>query len=817
MVIRFESLSGQDKKRLCDLMVSRRASLFLGAGVSRDSAGSNPTMRSAGELCRDLVELNSLPQNTSLQRAYSRLSEEQKSLEITEHYTCTTPGETIKRIADHPWQRVYTLNVDNCLEIAFRELSERRNFDKDSLETFNFVDSFSELSAEKRCSIVHLHGYVKRPADGYVFSTTEYAKFMSAPNSWMLTLSQLIRTDLFIVAGSSFDEVDIEYYLTQRSQSTIRRDVPMSILIEPYPNVLTEDLCNDHEFCLFEGTVLEFFSELEAIDPRISNCWIDNEDDGLSAVKLGRAERLRFSAAFETIPDDPGRTPNPARFLLGAELTWPMISANSDMPRDVFSEVRDHIIATADNPDFRLFLIVDTAGAGKTAFLKRLAFDISRGPDNVFWHSGLNFDLGPKRSAEIIDSIPGRVYIFVDNFADNLNAISLILERLSRKDIAFVCTERDYRLPYIENAFTGEDYRFVRNSLLSTRSEALALRALNVSEGLSTIASVSDQAFIQQSVNTSIAEVNCRIQNNFRTLDAITESLRQECDASEQMTFLTVALARFCFSMGVRRSILSVISSHDNVEYLLSDSSSLPIKYSDHNSGFVVPKISVIGDRILEIERASRRSELLRAFVDLATALAPRVNIGAIRRRSPDALLLGRLMDYDNNIKRLIDQHAEEFYARLKPLCEWNARYWEQMSLLKLDRFLSSPDDSFLLQESVQHARAATSIEQHPFSLTTLAKVLLQAMDRSPSNRDQYFSEAWTHLVIADEKESRWPGRGATLFVVCFDGVIRYLDGGGQLSGEQNEKLRDMIAATHRIKSKDRGLIRLRERLAAAI
>ena len=62
-------------------------------------------------------------------------------------------------------------------------------------------------------------------------------------------------------------------------------------------------------------------------------------------------------------------------------------------------------------------------------------------------------------------------------------------------------------------------------------------------------------------------------------------------------------------------------------------------------------------------------------------------------------------MDFDGSVKRFIDDRAEAFYRELKPLCGWNARYWEQLALLKLDRFFSSPEDEFLLEESIRRAR----------------------------------------------------------------------------------------------------------------
>ena len=254
----FENLNYRDKRRLCDSIVHRRVSLLLGSGVSLDSEGISEKMRSADQLRRDLVSLTELPSSASLQQAYSLMTHDQIQREITDHYTCTKVGKTINRLAPIPWRRVYTLNVDNCLEEAFKQVIKEREFEPECLEVFNFSDSFSELLSDKRCSIVHLHGTVLQAADGYVFSRDEYVQNILQPNSWMLTLCQLIRTDTFVVAGTSLDEIDVNFYLHQRNQRTTRGDIPPSILIEPNPNRLTQKLCDDHEFCLFEEQLTTF-------------------------------------------------------------------------------------------------------------------------------------------------------------------------------------------------------------------------------------------------------------------------------------------------------------------------------------------------------------------------------------------------------------------------------------------------------------------------------------------------------------------------------------------------------------------------------
>ena len=125
MPIRFKSLPNSEKVQICNLIASRQSYLFLGSGVS-DSRGANGEMRLASELRKHLVEKNDLPSSASLSQAYSFLTPDEVGDEITVPYTCIEVGQTIRRIAETPWKRVYTLNVDNCLENAFEGLARQK-------------------------------------------------------------------------------------------------------------------------------------------------------------------------------------------------------------------------------------------------------------------------------------------------------------------------------------------------------------------------------------------------------------------------------------------------------------------------------------------------------------------------------------------------------------------------------------------------------------------------------------------------------------------------------------------------------------------
>ena len=118
---------------------------------------------------------------------------------------------------------------------------------------------------------------------------------------------------------------------------------------------LTEKLCEEHDFCLFVGTVGKFLDELRSVHSRMIDPSSLPLDDGLSGLGLESGERLRFSFTFEAVSQERPSTVNPARFLLGSEITWGMIAANADIPRDIYEDLRAKIAAAVPAPE-RLLL-----------------------------------------------------------------------------------------------------------------------------------------------------------------------------------------------------------------------------------------------------------------------------------------------------------------------------------------------------------------------------------------------------------------------------------------------------------------------------
>jgi hypothetical protein len=278
-----------------------------------------------------------------------------------------------------------------------------------------------------------------------------------------------------------------------------------------------------------------------------------------------------------------------------------------------------------------------------------------------------------------------------------------------------------------------------------------------------------------------------------------------------------VGIARFCYSGGVQRSVLYEAQKSSRIYDLTSVYAKLPIVKSELGPEYLVPARSVVADRVIAVLQRTKPSLLAEIFINLANALSPRVNRAQINARTPAARLSGSLMDFDRIVKRFIDGSAEVFYETIKDNWSWNSRYWEQCALLKFDRYLAEKSDRHLLDEAIQNARYAYSIEHHPLSLTTLAKMLFSALDEHLGSNDELFEEAWQLISQSIEIESQWVNIKATAFVVCFNGVLKYVRGGGALDGTKTDRLRDILSITHRRNLRDQTMVRLRDQIVSEV
>lgn len=796
-----------------DTLLKGGYNLLLGSGVTLDSHNRlGETLRSSEQLRKDLCTITGAPATTSLTRAYALLGTELREQELTQRFAGCQPGPSIESLPRFLWRRLFTFNIDDVLENLYECATER----KQTPVPLNFDASFEPTPERDELHVVHLHGWVRQPEAGYVFAASEYVRVMRSLNPWMHLLSEILATESFVIAGTSLNEIDLEYYLSHRTPGTPRRGRGPSLLIEPNPDVATHADCDRYGLLLVHATFDVFMQWLRAEFPSPPSV-ADLVVPDISSLFSERPEPhklLRFFSDFELVAATDLPLPTlPSSFLYGREPQWGDLHQHVDIEREDNGLLTELLAArTPDVPQSPqpTVVVLDEAGTGKTTTMKRVAHGLARSGTPVLTvHTSSRIDT--RVAAECLSRIAGRVILVVDGLADHAEQVVELLEDSSiAAKVVLLAAERSYRREYIDVVF-GDRGRSTCKLRPLTLDECQQLVERFRGYGLvgASDAIKRPREFAARLSGDPIAVAVCRILNDFRPLDNIVESLWSAAAAADRIPYLCVALAQHCYRVGLRYSLLQAITGPGApIARLLDSDIPLRLAPSAVDDDFVVALNAIIADRILH--RASRRESvsLVSAFVQLASALAPHVNRKAIMRRSPEARLIGRLFDADKVVRPLLDTAAEGFYVSVQSCWEWNSRYWEQRALLAAEADVDA---------ALQYARHAVAIERHPFSLTTMGKILLMQMEKAPGAVEGVYGEAFETLSAAIELEARRSRITVHPFATLLSGTARYCERGGVLTANQRARIDCYYAEAQALFARDAMIDAVLRRLDTAL
>lgn len=492
---------------------------------------------------------------------------------------------------------------------------------------------------------------------------------------------------------------------------------------------------------------------------------------------------LRFFSDFELVEGIDRPTPStPSPFMYGREPGWEDLQKHFDIERQDNADLKRFVdVGSAPNPR-RLGLILDDAGTGKSTAIKRLAHDLAKSGKPVLSIRTLS-RIDVRNAIDCLSNCTApQIVLVADDFADHAEQIADLLDVASISTKLLVLgAERTYRREYLDVLLTpvpriaGHLKTFSLNE-----SEQLLERYRQFGLVGSAAATKNPRQFATQIHGEPTAIQVCRILNDFRPLERIVESLWLASEVDDRLPYVCVALAQYCYSAGLRYSILQAIEGPTRSVGRLLSNVPLRLVESAVEREFVVAINSTFAERVLRRTAERENDTLLAAFKGLASALAPHVNRKAIMRRSPEARLSGRLFDADKVVRPLLGMAAEDFYISVQKVWEWNSRYWEQRALLQAETDITT---------GLQFARHAVAIEKHPFPLTTLGKLLLQAMESSGYERASVFNEAFDTLADAIESAVKLSRISVHPFASLLAGVARYIEIGGTLTAEQRSIL----------------------------
>lgn len=752
--------------------------LLLGAGASRggrDAFGAVPPL--GLELANDLIDefrLPAGPGDLDLPRAYEAAARHRTGLRypsadsyLRERFSgCTSPPwfASLTRIR---WRRIYTLNIDDTLDHAYREQADTR---VQTPQVTHWSHPFFDDRSPDHVAIVHLHGRARLLGDedenNLVFGLAQYFDATAAQHAWHRVFGDTFQSEPFVAVGATLsEELDLAQILRRGNSSSELSASPSLVVLPTIPPLRREEL-RAYGLIPVETTGAAFFKAVEADIPRFAASM------PLPARGRPSTNALRFLSQFRplTLKHEPERDRYHDLYR-GHDATWQDIVRGRDAR---FAEVghAGRLAIEAINADIteRFFCLHGGPFTGKSTALLRVGREvIAAGVDAHLFIGEERLDLASiawwlERS--------GPMVLLIDGLADFGADLSVIADKfdLDTARLAIVGTERDVRLSGLAARLPGHRFRGDRS---------LAMDALSDDDIAALITTLRESGRLGRITQRNRAGqlVYFRGEHNRELFPAMAGLERAE-GFTVRLRDLSSALSRRELRSAYAACALIHGLGYSSPAPLIAAASGLSLRelVRAHRKDEALGELLEYSDGKFK----TRQRALATMFVDeimdrrerfvlsssLATALAPYVTTRTISERTSNARITSQLMDERNLSRWLGESQVEPWYDAQLSNHGWNARFWEQRALAATRRRDWDPAESY--------AERAVSTLRDPFTLNTLGTTLLRkaASDTAPGSeaRLDYYRRGVDALG-----ESRREGRERFMhpYVTFFEYTLR--------------------------------------------
>lgn len=368
------------------ILIYENPILFTGAGFSLGAKQSNGKSIPSGKQLKNDIIVNLLK--------YSDKTEEYNELQdanladicemcdtyapnrledfLTDIFSNCIPMDFHKIICKYKWKRIYTTNIDDVVEniltnakIVVQNLSRPKT-----------------TNTTNRIEYIKLHGCVRNPSMGYVFSAKNYIDSMLKSRDYRFNLfGQDIQYEHFIFIGTDYNEINLDYYLKLYENSYSQSTKGTLFFINPSPNIIFQNKIKKIGGHIITWTAEDFaaFLEKEILDE--SNDIKSGNLDGFYILN-DKINDLKKYKAYRS------------NLYLGNFPTWLDIFHDWDfINKDVdetFLSYYAHI--TKRNIRHSIFAITGKSMSGKSIYLKRLGLFLYQEGFQVLEFRGKTFD-----------------------------------------------------------------------------------------------------------------------------------------------------------------------------------------------------------------------------------------------------------------------------------------------------------------------------------------------------------------------------------------------------------------------------------------
>lgn len=374
---------------------SGRVVLILGAGASigaTDKKGQPPLL---GDRLRDLIAdrfLGGKYKNDPLEFVAELASSETSIADvqnfIADQFRDLRPAPFHTILTTFRWRGIATTNYDRLIEDTYVASADRIQELIPFLSNSDHVDE--KLRSPRHVAYIKLHGCITRTFDvnvPLILTVDQFLRHQKGRSRLYAVLKEWAHENPFVFVGHRLADYDLRSLLLDLTEEASSR--PRFFLVRPNVDSAEVRFWEQKRVTVIPGSFQDFLQAL--------NSSIAKELRPLSiAVADGHAIEKRFKVreqpsselidfltnnveyvnpAMKIAPD------KPARFYRGFDVGWYAIEKNLDVRRSLTETIlRDIVIRPEeDRPtSTELYAVKAEAGAGKTVFLRRLAWEAAR-------------------------------------------------------------------------------------------------------------------------------------------------------------------------------------------------------------------------------------------------------------------------------------------------------------------------------------------------------------------------------------------------------------------------------------------------------
>jgi len=666
-----------------------RPILFTGAGFSlgaTNTAGGQ--VPSYAELKERLWNIcfpgDSFDSESNLQDLYDHaLIRHRKQLSDLLIQSFTVNSSSVpawyKTYFELPWQRAYTLNIDD-LEMAFNSSADLPR----SMVAVSATNPASAVNApsQQRLEWIHLNGTLADVPEYVTFSVTQYAD-RARTDPWYIRFTADLVTNPVVFVGTRLEEPPLWQHLVLR-HSRGGRDLHelrhRSYLVTPSLDKAKEALLTKYNVVWIQMDAETFSNEvLSEMRPASAQGF---EVLASSAGCDNHAGRLMEVSELATNPGAANE------FLMGSEPIWADIQSSRAISREIdntlLDDTRRLLGATGTKG---VVIVTGTAGSGKSASLERLALELSINGSRVGWvdrltdtspaeiRAGMRKSNGPPVLAMDDADLYGAELprLIRDISAIERSPLIVIAIRSGKVDRALDTTAMEGipHLEYVMPALADAEIPKLVDSL--TREKRLGILAGKSRE--EQVRSFRDEAGRQLLVAMIKATSGKELKEKaFEELG--------DLDGLSQQIYSVICLAS-SYRFGLTKDEV-LIACRDTSNAALNAATQLVNRHivTTAPGDYLISRHRMIAD--LVVDELKKRGHLQAAISGLALLASAKVGTNLHRSARPWRMLK-TFINHNFLIQMCGASFAQNLYGNLEELLQWDYHFWLQRGSLEVE------------------------------------------------------------------------------------------------------------------------------------